>query len=101
MEEIKRPELIEIGKWMAILSASIGTAILLIFFALKAPELMLIGLLYIYFAIVVNGIFFLVLLFECFRQKDHWRKIAAVMAYMLLNIPLSICYCFLALNYNS
>jgi len=100
MEEIKRPELIETGKWMTIISASIGTIILLTYFALKVDELMFVGLLYIYLATIINGIFFLVLLLECFRQKDHWRKIVAIMFLMLLNIPLSIFYCFLALNSN-
>jgi hypothetical protein len=97
-QEIKRPELIETGKWMAVCSASIGTIILLAYFALKVNELMFIGLFYIYFATVINGIFFLVLLLECFRQQNHWRKIATIMLFMLLNIPLSIFYCFLALN---
>jgi hypothetical protein len=100
-EEIKRPKLIETGKWMAVFSAAIGTIILLTYFALKVNELMFVGLFYIYFATAVNGIFFLVLLLECFRQQEHWRKIAAIMFFMLLNIPLSIFYCFLALNLNS
>jgi hypothetical protein len=99
-EEIKRPELIETGKYMAMFSAAIGTIILLAYFALKVDELMFVGLFYIYFATAINGIFFLVLLLECFRQKEHWRKIAATMFFMLLNIPLSIFYCFLALNLN-
>jgi len=101
METLKRPELINIGKWMAISSAAIGTLILLAFFASKATELMFIGLFYIYLATAVNGIFFLVLLFECFRQKEYWQKIAATMLIMLFNIPLSLFYCFLALNSNS
>lgn len=99
-EEIKRPELIETGKWMSVISAAIGTVILLAYFVLKADVLMFIGLFYIYFATAINGIFFLVLLLECFRQQDHWRKITATMFFMLLNIPLSIFYCFLALNFN-
>jgi len=99
-EEIKRPKLIETGKWMAALSAAIGTIILLAYFALRINELMFVGLFYIYFATVINGVFFLVLLLECFRQQNHWRKIAAIMFFMLLNIPLSILYCFLALNLN-
>jgi len=97
-EEIKRPELIGIGKWMAVYSAAIGTIILLAYFALKVDKLMFVGLFYIYFATVINGVFFLVLLLECFRQQNHWRKIATIMFFMLLNIPLSIFYCFLALN---
>ncbi|TCD26249.1 hypothetical protein EZ456_14655 [Pedobacter psychrodurus] len=100
LEEIKRPKLIETGKWMSVFSAAIGTIILLAFFALKVDVLMFIGLFYIYFATAINGIFFLILFFECFRQQDHWRKIAAIMFFMLLNIPLSIFYCFLALNFN-
>jgi len=100
MEELKRPELIVAGKWMATFSAAIGTVILLAFFILKARALMLLGLFYIYFATAINGLFFLLLLLECFRQKNHWQKIAAVMFFMLLNIPLSIFYCFLALNSN-
>lgn len=100
MDEIERPELIEIGKWMAMISASIGTIILLTYLALNAYELMFVGLFYIYFATAINGIFFLVLLLECFRQKDHWRRIAVIMFFMLLNIPLSIFYCFLALNFH-
>jgi hypothetical protein len=99
-EEIKRPELIKTGKYMAMFSAAIGTIILLAYFALKVDELMFVGLFYIYFATAINGIFFLVLLLECFRQQEHWRKIAVTMFFMLLNIPLSIFYCFLALNLN-
>lgn len=100
-KEIKRPKLIETGKWMAMVSAVIGTIILLTYFALKVNELMFVGLFYIYFATAINGIYFLVLLLECFRQQDHWQKIGAIMFFMLLNIPLSIFYCFLALNLNS
>jgi len=99
-EEIKSPKLIETGKWMAVCSATIGTFILLAFFALKVNELMFVGLFYIYFATAINGVFFLVLVLECFRQQNHWRKIAAIMLLMLLNIPLSIFYCFLALNFS-
>jgi hypothetical protein len=98
MEELKRPELIETGKWMAVVSAVVGTIILVTFFILRADELAFTGILYIYFATAINGMFFLVLLIECLIQKNHWRKIAAVMFIMLLNIPLSIFYCFLALN---
>jgi|GEM_PF-1066461 len=96
--QIKRLKLVEIGKWMAVISAAIGTLILLAYFVLELNELMFAGLFYIYLAALVNGVFFLILLRECFRQQAYWRKIAATMFFMLLNIPLSLFYCFLALN---
>lgn len=100
-KEIKRPLLIETGKWMAVLSAAIGTIILLAYFALKVSEMMLVGFIYIYFAAAINGLFFLVLLLECFRQQNHWRKIVATMIIMLLNIPLVIFYILIVSYFNS
>jgi len=98
MEEIRKNKLIEVGKWMAALSTAIGTVILLAYLVFKADTIAFSGIIYMYIATVVNGIYFLVLLLECFRKPNDWRKPAAMMLIMLLNIPLSVFYCYLALT---
>ncbi|WP_131536797.1 hypothetical protein [Pedobacter nototheniae] len=101
MKNNNDPVIIYMSKQVSIYSAGIGTLILLCFLISRADGLMFLGLTYIFFALIINSVFFLILLFECFRSKEYWRKIVATMLFMLCNIPLSLLYCFLALTINS
>ncbi|TDG36573.1 hypothetical protein EZJ43_08650 [Pedobacter changchengzhani] len=98
---MKKPEeskIIQISKKVAVCSTGIGTLILLAFLITKADLLMPFGLCYILIAIVINGVFALLLVIECLSNLIHWRKYIATIIFMLVNIPLSIFYCYIALN---
>lgn len=96
MEEIKEPQMIYIGKKLAYYSALIGTIILIAYLISHAEFLIGLGLVYVLSALVINGIFLLVLLLELMYNTAYWRAYTIAIICMLLNIPLSFFYLFLA-----
>lgn len=89
------PKVILVGKRVAQCSAIIGTLIFLCFMALNRLEIAVFGMAFIFFAALANLIVVLVLLIELSRKVQYRSKIAATILYMLLNIPLSVCYFFI------
>ncbi|RDC58295.1 hypothetical protein DU508_05000 [Pedobacter chinensis] len=96
MNNSTEPQIIDTCKRLASRSAILGTLIFVCFAIIRIPEMMFFGLMYILFAGLINGIFFIALAVSCFTNKAYWQKIVATMIFMLANIPLSIFYSFLA-----
>ena len=98
MNEPTEPQIIDTCKRLTKISAIIGTGIFMLFIISGIKELSIVGLMYIGFAGLINGIFLIVLAIAGFIHKIYWHKILATVAFMLANIPLSIFYCFIALK---
>lgn len=96
MENTKKYKIITIAKKVAIYSTTIGTIILVGFLIAKSEILILFGLCYILTATIINSVFLILLFIACLRNIKQWRKFVAMMIFMLLNIPLSIIYCYIA-----
>ncbi|QPH39407.1 hypothetical protein [Pedobacter endophyticus] len=96
MNHDNEPRIISVGKRVAQCSAVIGTFIFLCFMVLNRLEIAIFGLAFIFSAALGNLIVVLVLLIEMSRNVQYRSKIAATILYTLLNIPLVVCYSFIA-----
>jgi hypothetical protein len=86
------PQIIPIGKKVALYSAVIGTLLLVSYLISKDNLLIKIGFTYILFAILINIFILLVLFIALFLHVAHWKNIVATIICVLLNIPLTIFY---------
>lgn len=92
MKENIEPQMIAIGKKVARYSAISGTFILLTFLISNRLEIAFFGLAFVFLAAITNGIIVFILVIELIYNIDYRQRIAAVILYMLLNIPLTIVY---------
>jgi hypothetical protein len=86
---------------LAIISFAIGTFLLVI--QKLAPDnfnILFIGLLYILFAILVNGIMFFNLAYHFIILPRHREYIAIKILILLANIPITILYILIVFNIN-
>jgi hypothetical protein len=78
---------------LAIGSFAIGTLLILSYKAIPSVDVIfLIGLFYVPFAIVINTIMLLYLIFLCFILPDERENLALRIIFLLCNIPISILY---------
>ncbi|PKB18079.1 hypothetical protein [Flavobacterium sp. 5] len=98
METQNRTKLYQ--KWafsneLAIGSFIIGTLLLLTLKAMPYESMVLyIGLCYVLFAIVINSIMLLYLIFLCIILPDDRKDLALKIILLLCNIPITIVYLF-------
>ena len=85
--------------YLAIGSFGIGTVLLLLhlYFA-KDFDILLLGFFYVLFAILLNGITFLNLLFQFFIKPDEREDLAIKMLIMLANIPIALLYLYIVFH---
>ena len=98
MGEQAEPQVIDTCMWLGKISSITGKAFFLLFIISSVKKLSVVGLMYIGFAGLIDGIFLIVLLVVGFMYRIYWHKILAPMFFMLANIPLCIFYCFIALK---
>ena len=85
-----------VGRMVALGSFAIGTFILLLYLLSKKESLMIIGFYYVLLAGVVNSLVFLLVVFSLFKAKNK-KRVLATLGIMLINIPFSTAYFFLAM----
>lgn len=95
METTYEPHIIKICKYLAYVSAGIGTTILIVAFISRNEDVAYLGLAYTILASFINIIFLLTLFAHLFFNKEYWHKILATSILMLTNIPLCILYIYL------
>jgi len=98
MNEKDQLEIIEISKKTAKFSAIIGTIILFAFLLSKNNLLAPIGIFYIFLAAIINGVLFMALFILAILSKTNRYEIITTMLILLINIPLSILYGFIAIT---
>jgi hypothetical protein len=91
-------KLISTGRTLAIISFLGGTAILLMFYYTdNTTGLGIIGLGYLIIICLINLIVLGLLLFNNFKYKERGKEVLKTIGLMLLNIPIAIFYCWLAI----
>jgi len=96
---------IQVAKYSAIISFSVGTLLFLAFlvfeyFKLKnlVEPLIIIGILYVLLALLFNSIIFLSLLYTIVNDSKYYKTILAYTGLLILNLPISFGYLYLILN---
>ncbi|SER87266.1 hypothetical protein [Pedobacter rhizosphaerae] len=99
MKITEKLNLINAGKKSALYSAIGGSVILLIFMLTKANVMIGVGLYYIGVAFIINSILLLGILLELILNLRYWAKYITTIIYLVLNIPLCIGFCTIALQF--
>jgi hypothetical protein len=87
----------QLGKSTALLSFLIGTLIMLGFFITGEFKLAVIGLFYILIIGSINVIILIAILIKTFKNPENKKPLFVTCLLMLLNIPVMLSYCWLAL----
>jgi hypothetical protein len=88
------------SKIMAILSFCFGTLIFLLHYLIpEQSQVVIIGLCYVILAGVVNFIMLLILIGIAFIRMDAIEDIAKSILMLIVNIPISVIYFMLVINY--
>ena len=88
---------IKIGKITALISFLIGTAIFGLYFWTLASEFLFVGYGFIVIAGLVNIIILAIVLITPYKEKKIRKKILLTGGVMLLNIPIMLIYCSMAI----
>lgn len=89
--------LIKSGKFVALMSMIIGTLIFMMFLMFSGIALGLSGLFFIVVAGIINTVFFLLLTIRLLIDKEQKRKISKTIGLILLNIPITILFCWISI----
>ncbi len=85
--------------YLAIGSFGIGTIILGLYFLFPHKDgILILGFFYTLFAILINGITFLNLLFQFFIKPKEREDLAIKILIMLANIPIAILYIYIVFH---
>lgn len=85
--------------YLAIGSFGIGTIILGLHFLFPhKDDILILGFFYTLFAILINGITFLNLLFQFFIKPKEREDLAIKMLIMLANIPIALLYIYIVFH---
>lgn len=91
--------------WLAIVSFVIGTFLFLGYFLFDYPDkdrVIITGLFYTLFALIINAITFIYLLFQYFKHPVKRDLIVIEGFFLLCNIPIAILYFYIILtNFNT
>ncbi|WP_400077599.1 hypothetical protein [Winogradskyella sp. R77965] len=92
--------IINIGKLITIISFVLGTCLLVSFILFpKEDSIVMIGLHYVGYAIVINAILLLFLIITAFVYWDQRITVFKTCGLLLLNIPIAIAYFFIVITY--
>ncbi|WP_421940368.1 hypothetical protein [Pedobacter sp.] len=97
---MKNINLTYIGKKIAYFSSITGTVILVLFLLSKSELFVTAGLYFLLTAFIINSLLFLCILLEFLGKPADWRVYLVTMLRMLINIPLSILYCHVAISFH-
>lgn len=92
------PNLIIEQNFIPILSAIIGTILLLLYSTSKLSDVVIIGFIYLLIAIAVNSIYLIYLLYLLYKNKQNKNTIYTRIAITLSNIPISILFVYIVFN---
>lgn len=82
----------KLAKLLALLSFSIGTFLLVLFYITKNEIIIIIGFYYVITALLFNGIVFINLIFNLIVYKTmYWFQLKSTFI-LLLNIPITLLY---------
>lgn len=70
----------------------IGTILLISLYLLKIYSITILGLLYISLAVIVNGSFLFILIYDWIFKKEFRKEIIKSILILLLNIPIVFIY---------
>jgi hypothetical protein len=88
---------IKTGKFTALVSLLIGTAIFGLYFLTSAFELLFVGYGFIAIAGLINLIILTTILVTAFKDKRHRKKLLLTSGLMIVNIPVMLIYCSIAI----
>ncbi len=83
---------IEVSRFLAIFSFTLGTLLFMFFLLLKEPILMFIGLFYVPIAIIVNLILVASIIFKKLKKYIEKKEAMISVGILLLNIPIIYLY---------
>jgi len=92
--------IINTSKLIALISFALGTCLLVAFLLLpKENSILIAGLYYVGYTAIINVILFLILIITTFVYWDNRIKVLKTCGLLLINIPITICYFFIVVNY--
>ncbi|WP_310381620.1 hypothetical protein [Flavobacterium sp.] len=84
---------------IAITTFAIGTILFLLYYIFpNKSELLITGLFYIFFAVLVNGILLLILLYHYIILPNQREFIAIKIMILISNIPIATLYLYIIIN---
>lgn len=94
MKENNQIEIIE-QNIIPIVSLIGGTFLLLFFASSKKEELVIIGIIYVFIAIIINSIYVLFLVYRLLKNRISRNELLIRIGIAILNIPISILYLYI------
>jgi len=98
---------IQVAKRTATVSFVTGTALFLLFWVFKIPNissvvgiLLAIGVCHLFFALVINTALLCKLLINILQDPKHTKIILKYIGLLLLNVPIAIGYGYCVINYS-
>jgi hypothetical protein len=93
--------LLKVSKITAILSFLGGTFLLIAYFYNSgAMAILQLGIYYTLFAILINSILFFTLYISLVHEKVRQKKILKSLIFMIVNIPIGLCYVGIIISYH-
>jgi len=100
LEVLKWTRLDKAAIWMAIISFTIGTLLLLSFKVTEINSLATIGFFFVMAAVTINSLMVLILLFLMFTESHQkWSHLKAI-GILLINIPITLLYLQIVFSSN-
>ncbi len=88
---------IKLGQQTALISFLLGTTIFGLYFSTSSFELLFVGYGYIALTGLINIVILISILVKAFKDKVNRRKLLMTSGLMLLNIPVMLVYCWVAI----
>lgn len=88
---------IKIGRQTALISFLLGTVIFALYFLTSSFELLFVGYGFIALTGLINIGIFIFILFKAKKDTDNRKRLLKTCGLMLLNIPIMIFYCWVAI----
>jgi hypothetical protein len=88
---------IKLGRQVALISFLLGTVIFGLYFMTSSFELLFVGYGFIALTGLINIVILILILFKANKDKDNRKKLLTTCGLMLLNIPIMLFYCWVAI----
>jgi hypothetical protein len=96
-KQMKNERPIRLGRLTAIISFLLGTFVFGLYYLTSSSELLLIGYAYIFVAGLVNSAVLVSILKQAKKDQTNRKKLLITSGIMLLNIPVMLFYCWMAI----
>lgn len=90
-------QFVKLGRMTALISFVLGTFIFLLYFFTSSDDLLLAGYLFIIITGLANILVIIIILVAPAKDEDRRNKIQSTIGLMLLNIPVMVLYCWIAI----